>query len=106
MSDFHWSPSEKKLARELFDQALSTELAQRLAEFKAKSAAASSAEDMWSLRSYLEDSEREIQRKYDYRYSRLLIVFAELLREGRVTREQLAGLHAEKQAYIDRIACL
>lgn len=104
MHDAHWTQSEKKHARALFEQALERELAERLFEFKERAARAETADDMWSIRAYLQEAERELERKYDYRYSQLLIVFAQLLCEGRVTEEQLAFLSNEKLGYIHRVA--
>jgi hypothetical protein len=106
MHDIRWSPAEKKHARALFEQVLERELAERIAQFKALSASAKTADDMWSIRRHLEHSERELERKYDYRYSQLLFVFGRLLREGRVTVDQLAFLSEEKLDVIDRIASL
>jgi hypothetical protein len=104
--DARWTQSEKKHARALFEHALERELAERLAEFKARAARASTADEMWSIRHYLQESGRELERKYDYRYSQLLIVFGRLLREGRVTEEQLAFLCQEKLGYLHRVASL
>jgi hypothetical protein len=38
----------------------------------------------------------EIDRKYDYRYSVLPIVFAELVKQGRIAENDLHGLAPEK----------
>jgi hypothetical protein len=106
MHDIKWSHSEKRHARAVFDRALTQELEERLAAFKARAAGTQSAEEMWSMRAHLEDSEHEVQRKYDFRYSQLIVVFGQLLREGRVTEEQLAGLSEEKLTYIRKVAAL
>jgi hypothetical protein len=103
MSEINWTPLEKKLARRIFDQALETELAATLAEFKAKVAALSDPHAMWEFIEFLRTRGQAIDRKYDYRYSQLVIVFAVLLREGRIAKEDLTGLSAEKRALIDRI---
>lgn len=104
MQNVHWSPSEKKIARAVFDQALANELAEVLAEFKRRAANATTADAMWSVRHYLDKAEREIEQKYDFRYSQLLIVFGRLLYEGRTTIEQLGGLSEEKLDYIRLVA--
>ena len=39
---------------------------------------------------------KEIDRKYDYRYSRLTHVFGKLLHEGRLREEELRGLREDK----------
>ena len=61
---------------------------------------------MWSIQEYLARKQREIDRKYDYRYSQLHLVFAQLIRQGRVQQAQLAGLSEEKRADIWRSASL
>lgn len=75
-----------------------------MAEFKARAAAAAKPDDLWSIQEHLDRTRREIDRKYDYRYSQLIVVFGRLLREGRIQEEQLAGLSEEKLAFIQRVA--
>ncbi|WP_213956575.1 hypothetical protein [Variovorax sp. dw_954] len=106
MYDFKWSDSEKKLARSVFEAALATELAELIAEFKMRAAAAAEPDDLWSIQEYLHRTRREIDEKYDYRYSQLGLVFGRLLREGRIQEAQLAGLSEEKLSHIRRIASL
>ncbi|MEJ8840727.1 hypothetical protein [Ramlibacter sp. AN1133] len=91
-----WTDREKKIARRVFDGAVAEELASTIADFKARAAAVNEPEDMWALEQYLRDRRRDIDRKYDYRYSQLIWVFGQLLREGRIREEQLAGLSEEK----------
>ena len=106
MEHLKWSESEKRLSRRVYEAALEAELAEVMAEFKSKSAAVRTPEEMWALESYLAQQRREIQGKYDYRYSQLLFVFGRLVREGRVQIEQLQGFSEEKLYYIERIVSL
>lgn len=106
MYDLKWSESEKKLARRVFEAALAAELAEVMAEFKARAAAATQPDDMWSIQEHLYRKRREIDEKYDYRYSQLTLVFGRLLREGRIQEAQLDGLAEAKLSYIRRIASL
>jgi Photoprotection regulator fluorescence recovery protein len=106
MPDLSWSNAEKALSRKLFEQALDAELAETLAEFKAKAAMAGKPEEMWAIHDYLGGRRRDIDAKYDYRYSQLIFVFGALLRESRIREPQLAGLSQDKQAMIKRIASL
>jgi hypothetical protein len=99
-----WTNSEKRLARELFETAASAEEAELLAKFKSKAASVESMEQAWAMASELERSRREFQSKYDYRYSQLLLVFGRLVREGRIRREELDRLSAEKLAVIDSVS--
>ncbi|MBP6337627.1 MAG: hypothetical protein KA375_08530 [Vitreoscilla sp.] len=102
MHDFKWSDSEKKLARRLFDAALQAELAEVLAELKRQAEAATTPDAMWDVEDYLTRRRRDIDQKYDYRYSQLILVFGWLLREGRLQPDQFAGLSEEKRAAIQR----
>jgi len=99
-----WSTSEKKIARRVFDAALHRELAEILQTFKSMAASATDPESMWSTEEFLTKARREIDAKYDYRYSRLQSVFGRLLREGRITEEDISGLSESKMNFILRIA--
>jgi len=56
------------------------------------------------LEHYLTERRKEIDRKYDYRYSRLTHVFGRLLYERRITEEDLRGLGEDKLKPIHSIA--
>jgi hypothetical protein len=46
---------------------------------------------------------REIDNKYDFRYSVLLMVLATLLHEGKISAEDLQGIGAAKIDFIQQI---
>ncbi|KRR00337.1 hypothetical protein [Bradyrhizobium valentinum] len=100
LRDLKWSPSEKKIARRAFDTALKSALAEVMAEFKQKADAASTPSDMWEVEDYLRQQRREIDETFDYRYSQLPLVFARLIREGRLDESLLSGLSEEKREII------
>ncbi|PBB23597.1 hypothetical protein FJV83_09765 [Mesorhizobium sp. WSM4307] len=102
MSDFNWSTSEKKLARHAFDTALETALAKTMAEFKSKAGAVTQPSEMWELEDYLRERRRDIDRTFDYRYSQLLYVFAQLIRAGYLDEKLLVGLSQDKRDVIQR----
>jgi Photoprotection regulator fluorescence recovery protein len=106
MDSLKWSDSEKKLSRRLFESALEAELAEIMVEFKSKAAGATTPEDVWAVQDFLAQRQREIEQKYDYRYSQLLLVFGRLVREGRIQEERLHGLSDDKLSYIRHIAGL
>ena len=106
MQAFTWSPTEKQLARAVFEVAAAAEEQEVLARFKTRAAALKNLEDLWSLQFAIKESEREYQQKYDYRYSQLIHVFGRLVREGRISVEALHGLSEEKLKHIERIASL
>ena len=75
MRDDKWSAAEKKIGRRVFEAALEAALAGVMAEFKTKAAAAKTPDDMWSVERFLRERRREIDETFDYRYSRLPVVF-------------------------------
>ena len=94
--DMKWSQSEKKIARRAFEAALDSTLAGIMTEFKAKAAAATTPSEMWAIEDYLREQRREVEGVFDYRYSQLLFVFANLIGRGVLDEAQLAGLSADK----------
>lgn len=51
---------------------------------------------VWRLHDYLSKKRREVDEKYDYRYSVLLTVFLRLVSEGWLALDELSGIGAEK----------
>jgi hypothetical protein len=91
-----WSRSEKAIARTAFDAALGRELHGVIQETKRKASQIRQSSDLWDLEHYLTECRKQIDRKYDYRYSRLRDVFGRLLYEGRVSEDELGGLGEDK----------
>jgi hypothetical protein len=50
--------------------------------------------DLWNLEHYLTQRRKEIDRRYDYRYSRLTDVLGKLLHENRLTVSTSCGAYA------------
>jgi Photoprotection regulator fluorescence recovery protein len=91
-----WSRSEKAIARTAFDVALKRELHEVMEEARQMANQIEQPSDLWDLEHYLTQRRKEIDRKYDYRYSELTHVFGRLLRESRVSEEELRGLREDK----------
>ena len=106
MHNLSWSTNEKRIARTVFERAALAEEKEVLEHFKQRAAALRSMQDLWNLQDEIYNSERSYQHKYDFRYSRLIIVFSQLLREGRISLEDLDGLSEEKLGYIRLAASL
>ena len=60
--------------------------------------------DLWDLHDFLTDKRRNMDRKYDYRYSKLIFVFSELIREGWLEESMLNGLDEDKIELIRKVA--
>ena len=73
-----WSRSERGIARRIFDAALKRELHQAMQETKQKASRIKEARDLWALERHLTDRRKDIDRKYDFRVSRLTRVFGTL----------------------------
>ncbi len=94
----------RAIARKAFDRALGRELEAVILETKSKAAKIQEPSGLWKLERYLTQRRQEIDRKYDYRYSVLPLVLANLLTGGRVSENELHGLGEDKLDYIHRAA--
>jgi hypothetical protein len=99
-----WSRSEKVVARTAFDAALGRELHEVIQETQKMASQIQQSSDLWDLEHYLTQRRKEIDRKYDYRYSQLTLVFGKLLYEKRVREEELRGLREDKLNSIRSVA--
>ncbi len=96
-----WSKSEKKNARTLFDLALQREykeLFNKINDIKV-----TRPEDVWDLHDMLTRKRKEMDEKYDYRYSQLIFVFARLVHEGYLTMNELEMLGTQKYSSVKKI---
>src|ERR1700750_630542 len=74
-----WSRSEKTVARAAFDAALKRELQEVMQEAKQMANQINEPADLWDLEHYLTQRRKEIDRKYEYKYSQLTHVFSGVL---------------------------
>jgi hypothetical protein len=106
MHQLKWFEREKKIARTVFEAALQQELAEVMAQFKTKAERVQNPDDLWAMEGWLAQQRRNVDEKYDFRYSELILLFGRLLREGRITWPQLDGLAQDKLAFIDSVVSL
>ena len=99
-----WSRSEKAIARKAFDAALGRELREVILEAKRMASEIQKSSDLWDLEHHLTQHRKEIDRKYDFRGSRLTDVFGRLLYEKRLREEELGGLREDKLKLIRSFA--
>ena len=102
MREIQWSKAERAAARRIFATAYERESKAIRAELKRMIEKASEPRDIWRIHDYLSDERRETDRKYDYRYSVLLLVFSRLFSEGWLAEDDLRGLHQDKIEMIKR----
>lgn len=91
-----WSKSEKAIARTAFDAAQKRELQDVIRKTKQMANQIKELADVWELEHYLTERRKEIDRKYDFRYSRLTQVLGRLLYDTRLGEKDLSGLPEDK----------
>lgn len=101
-----WSKTEKEVARQAFGRAYERECKELSNKVKEMANTAKTPEDIWELHEFLTEKRKEIDEKYDYRYSVLILVFGRLLREGWIGLDDLEGLDEDKITKIKNIADL
>ncbi|HZX13055.1 MAG TPA: hypothetical protein VFF49_01485 [Thermodesulfobacteriota bacterium] len=94
--ELKWSTKEKKVAREAFTKAYKQEMRQIQKEVYEIVKGFREENDVWRLHDYLYGKRKEIDEKYDYRYSVLIYVFARLMSEGYIKEVDLEGLSQDK----------
>ena len=101
--DLEWSKPEKTIAKEAYDKAYNAECGSILAEVKRRIANLSDPKSIWKIHDYLTAQRRQVDQKYDYRYSVLPLLFARLIQEKWLTEADLEGLGEEKLKTIRHI---
>lgn len=104
MRDLEWSRQEKSVARKAFDLALKRELESVMLEAKKRAERINQPSELWELERYLAQRRTDIDRQFDYRYSVLILVFADLIRQGKLSAKELQGLSEGKLGSIRRYA--
>jgi hypothetical protein len=99
-----WSAAEKAAARKAFDRALQRELEAVMAGAKKRAEKIQQPSDLWDLESYLTQRRTKIDRQFDYRYSVLIFVSGDLIRQGKLSEQELQGLSQDKLASIRHYA--
>jgi ERCC4-type nuclease len=98
--DYSWSKNEKQISKKIFDLALQRDY-KRLIE-KINTTKVQKADDIWDLQNFLNQKAKEFDEKYDYRYSKLILIFAQLINENLLSLEELEGLSSDKIDFIQK----
>jgi Photoprotection regulator fluorescence recovery protein len=100
LTDTEWSQAEQQVAENAFKKAYEREIDALINEVRSQASNITGIDDMWRLHDFLSGRRHAIDGKYDYRYSMLLFVFADLVKEGWLRVEELEGLEKSKLAKI------
>jgi hypothetical protein len=82
MSEIIWSDTEQEIAQTAFQKAYQRETSTLIEHIKEQSGRITVLDDIWQMHDYLSARRHQIDGKYDYRYTSLIFVFAQLLKEG------------------------
>ena len=96
VDDFKWSKTEKRISRSAFDKAYERECEDIVKNLNTKVKKIKSPEDLWRVHDFLTDKREDIDEKYDYRYSKLILVFARLIKDGWLDYKDLESLAENK----------
>jgi len=98
--ELKWTAAEKKTARIAFDKAFERHCATISAEVRRMLENATAPADIWRVQEYLSEKRKTVDRIYHYSYSRLILIFSTLMRDGWLTEADMVGLQQEKIARI------
>jgi Photoprotection regulator fluorescence recovery protein len=104
MIEESWSKKEKTVAKRAFKDAYEKECQDLIRQMQKKANEAKEPNDLWPLHNFLRARIKEIENKYDYRYSMLIFLFARLMKEGWITVNEIEGLSEAKIAKIRYLA--
>jgi len=104
MMEQSWSKKEKAIARRAFENAYEKECKDLIKQIQKRASEAKDPADIWRLQDFLTKKRKEIDGKYDFRYSALILVFARLMKEGWVTVDEIEGLSEDKISKIRYLA--
>jgi hypothetical protein len=104
--DLNWNANEKKVARSAFDKSYQREMEEIQNDLFEKVAKIKNDKDVWSIHNYLSKRRNNIDNKYDYRYSQLILVFSKLMKEGYLKEEDLSGLSEDKVDLIKKMSSI
>jgi Photoprotection regulator fluorescence recovery protein len=106
LSNVEWSKTEETVAQSAFNKAYEREINSLIGEVRAKAGNVIQLEDIWCLHDYLSAKRHDIDGKYDYSYSALIFVFAQLVKEGWLSLNELEGLDKEKLSKVAALTCM
>lgn len=95
-----WSTTELSAAHHLIDLAYQREISTVLATVQQQAATLDESEALWQLHDFLSTKRHEIDGKYDRRDSVKIFTFAQLLKEGWISLDELDFLSDAKRSKI------
>jgi len=104
VTQIQWSETEEKIAKKAIAQAKEREIAALMEEVRQQADSITELDHLWHLHDFLSARRYDIDGKYDYDYPTLVFVFARLLKEGWLHRDELNGLNPEMVSKISALS--
>jgi hypothetical protein len=101
---YEWSKEEKTIARRAYKAAYHRECSAILEKVREMAAKCDDPTSVWQIHDYLRKTQKEVCGKYDFRYQVIISVFARLMNDGWLIKEDLDGIDDEKVQEICRVA--
>lgn len=99
-----WTETEIKISRQVLNKAYEKEIKTLIEQVKKKINTMEDIDQLWQIHDLLSSKRYDLDGKYDDRESTLVFTFAQLIKEGWVSLEDLAGLDPKKLAQISSLA--
>ena len=104
MSEIKSSGAEAQIAKRALQTAYQRETSALIANVRERANSITELEDLWYLHDLLSTKRYEIEGKYTYNSSSVVFDFANLVKEGWLTLEDLKGLKPEMLSKISALA--
>lgn len=101
-----WTEREEQVAQTAFNLAYHREMNTTLEQVRAFAQTIELADDLWKLHDFLSSKRHEMDGKYDSRSPMLIFVFAQLIKAGWITLDELEGLAPDKLSKISALTRL
>jgi hypothetical protein len=106
-NDIHaWPKSEKILAQKILGVALNREMLEIRKRISKTVTDYKEHEDIWKLHKYLSDKKKEMDSKYELKYSQMILVFGRMIREGYLREDDFNGLSESKIKAVKEISVI
>ena len=94
MNKIQLSETENKIAQQAFQTAYQRETSTLITSVRDRASSITELEDLWNLHDLLSTKRYEIDGKYEYNAATVVFDFAQLIKEGWLSLEDLKGLNS------------
>ena len=95
MNKIQWSETETKIIKQAFQTAYQRETSTLITNVRDRADSIAKLGDLWYLHDLLSTKRYELDGKYDYNPSTVVFDFANLIKEGWLSLDDLQGLKPE-----------